>query len=212
MGWFTKKDNRTSAEKMPELPELPNSPHTDLILPLSPDSPSTPPTLSFPDENKIAPPPQILPEKATKDLSNSNYKPQINELKPGMQKSRFGQPEFSSPSPPYPTANYTVPKFKEPSYAPSTHPIQALAPSVMPQIKSFPKKDESVFIKLDKFQNTIEAFRDINEKIKEIEELLVKTKEIKLREEKELEDWEREIEAIKLKLETIGREISGLEA
>jgi len=239
MGWFTKKDS--GVEKMPELPELPDSPNTDLILPESPDLPppspifpSTPSVPSFPDQNKIPPPPG-MPEKVTKDLSDANFRPQINEPRPGMQKSRFQQSESL---PPAAKPSYTVPKFKESSYnlpdsntsqalyappasnasqsspyippapyAPQHPQIQTPTSLQIPPIKSFPKKDDSVFIKLDKFQNTIEAFRDINQKIKEIEDLLLRTKEIKLREEKELEDWEREIEAIKLKLETISREI-----
>jgi len=226
MGWFTKKDTETGVEKMPELPELPDSAHTDFILPPSQNPPPTHQILSLSKESKITQPLLMLPEKVTKDYSDVSYSLQNNEPKPGMQKSRFGQPEFSSPPPappsyqvPVPTPSYTPPppappsypspKFKESSYAPTSFPKEAPA---TPQIKSFPKKDESVFIKLDKFQNTMEAFRDISQKIKEIEDLLLKTKEIKSREEKELEDWEREIDAIKLKIETIGREISGTEA
>lgn len=200
MGWFTKKDTRTNIEKRPELPELPHPSNTDFSLPSIPSTTSEPPSQPSFEESKISPPPFSSSSKLTKDLSDDIYKPQNNEPKPGMQKSRFASSDFSAPSP---APNFIIPKIKEPSIP---------QPSFSsPPIKSFPKKDDSVFIKLDKFQVTMEAFRDIGEKIREIEDLLAKTKEIKSREEKELEDWEREIEAIKLKLVTIGKEITGPE-
>jgi len=228
MGWFTKKQNSVGAEKMPELPQLPNSPNIDVVLQSSnePQVQNIDSNISIESisDDDIPPPLDSLPEDFDKDFTKDiqeNFKeedslPQTSQLRPGMQKSRFS-PGMSV----RPTINFSAPRTKEMTndhqpYMPpkpvSIHsPIstQTISP---PLIKSMPKRDDSVFIKLEKFQVTMEAFRDVREKIREIEDLLSKTKEIKSREEKELEDWEREIEAIKLKLETIGREISGSEA
>jgi hypothetical protein len=125
-----------------------------------------------------------------------------------MQKSKFSSdypmpsiPEYIEPPR---IENRPMPKIRDDSYKTN---IGVSRPQI-PLVKTFPKKDESVFIRLDKFQVTIESFRDISGKIREIEELLARTKEIKAREEHELEEWEREIEAIKLKLDSIGKEIS----
>jgi hypothetical protein len=231
MGWFTKKDNRSQLKK-PELPELPNPAYTNQFL-----TPSLPtnienntnelPPVEYPSDDKISPPPSSLPQKTTKEITNENLKPMFNEPRPGMQKSRFGTYESQSKS------NQSIQQIKEPKPSSSSLPQIPINPpnppstiinrpqipelakpqmSITPEIKSFPKKDPSIFIKLDKFQITMEAFKDINEKVREIEDLLIKTKETKAREEKELEDWEMEIEAIKIKLDTIGKEISGNDA
>jgi hypothetical protein len=207
MGWFSKGNSGKNIEKKPELPELPNHPNTDFTVP-SPPTESSPPTLLIPNEGRIASPPQALPQKVTQDLSDVTYIP-TPEIKPGMQKSKFASPDYKNAQVPEHHQPYLPPKYNEqpsspaPIQIPTTPQINQMSP-----IKSYPKKDESIFIKLDKFQVTLEAFRDINQKIREIENLLISTKEIKSREEKELEDWEREIEEIKIKLDTIGKEIS----
>ncbi|MEN9625744.1 MAG: hypothetical protein RL557_72 [archaeon] len=65
------------------------------------------------------------------------------------------------------------------------------------------QKGDAIYIKLDKFQATQEAFYDIQNKVNDIEKLLTKLKEVKAKEDKELETWERETQMIKSRLEVI---------
>jgi hypothetical protein len=208
MGWFSKKENKTNVEQMPQLPELPDSPHTNILIHEGVNPPQIPSPIRIQQEDKISLPEYEPPQRLVRKISDEDFKPQYTEPKPGMQKSKFSSdypmPSIPDYTPIQKVENYPEPKIKNESYKPlSESPRQQIS-----QIKTFPKKDESVFIRIDKFQVTIEAFRDISQKIREIEELLARTKEIKAREEKELEEWEREIEAIKLKLDSIGKEIS----
>ena len=73
--------------------------------------------------------------------------------------------------------------------------------------KVFTKDTEPIYIRLDRFQTTIESFEEIKSKINEIESLLNKTKEIRAKEERELEEWEHELGAIKSKLDLIDKNI-----
>jgi hypothetical protein len=69
------------------------------------------------------------------------------------------------------------------------------------------KKAEPVFIRLDKFETTIEAFEEIKGKIIEIEDLLKKIKEVKTKEEEELVNWEKDIQIIKGRIDSIDKNI-----
>ncbi len=230
MGWFSKKEDMQAGEQMPELPELPNSPNTNLILNQSSSQNLPPPQPKETSYNQI---PSAQPKtlKLTKDLYESSSPQFYQEARPGMQKSKFsyepeiperpienfgifpdipevypklGEPETSK-------ATYTPPNYNPPYSPPQNSTITKTLGSYKPSTKNFAKKDDSVYIRLDKFQITMETFKDIKEKIREIEELLNRTKEIKAREEKEIEEWDREIQTIKLKLDSINKEISAPE-
>ncbi len=209
MSWFSNKKEAQGISDMPELPELPDSPNTNLILPSVKSQASFLP----PSGQKIVQDyaPYAIPDNyANNEAYSEKFKPIINEPKPGMQRSKFSPSDSSLPElPERPVENFRVSEIKEPRYEPPEDSGISKAPGYFkPAAKNFMKKDESVYIKLEKFQLTMEAFREIKNKIREIEDILAKTREIRAREEKELEEWEREIEAIKLKLGSIDREIS----
>ena len=69
------------------------------------------------------------------------------------------------------------------------------------------KKDEEIYIRLDKFQNAVSLFEEIKSQIQEIERNLEKTKQVKKQEEEELGEWEKEIQLIKSKLDSIDKTI-----
>ena len=69
------------------------------------------------------------------------------------------------------------------------------------------KKIEPVYIRLDKFQESLETFEQIKFKVGEIEDVLRKTKEIRAKEEQELDEWERELQLIKSQIDMIDRDI-----
>lgn len=204
MSWFNKKNNTENSEKMPELPELPDSPNINMIIPqFSSSAPGT-------EADSFSSIPPLPPkQKITRDLSES--KQFTAEPKLGMQKSRFSSDSRPYEPPEHPIENFGITKLREPPPLPEPvlEPIITRTPgSFKPSTRSISKKDDSVYIRLDKFQVTMESFKEIKNKIREIEELLAKTRDIKAREEKELEEWEREIESIKLKLDSIDKDIS----
>jgi len=69
------------------------------------------------------------------------------------------------------------------------------------------KHADTVFIRIDKFEDSLKAFENSKKKISEIEKMLHEIKKIKEEEEKELESWENEIQSIKGKFEKIDRDL-----
>jgi septal ring factor EnvC (AmiA/AmiB activator) len=69
------------------------------------------------------------------------------------------------------------------------------------------KKAEPVFIRIDKFEESMKIFQDIKSQISEIEELIKNTKETKNKEEEELASWETEIQTIKNQIEKVNQDI-----
>jgi hypothetical protein len=69
------------------------------------------------------------------------------------------------------------------------------------------RKAEPVFIRIDKFEESMKIFKDIRSQVSEIENLIKNTKEIKAKEEEELVSWETEIQAIKNQIERVNQDI-----
>lgn len=78
-------------------------------------------------------------------------------------------------------------------------PIKEISPKV--------KESGPVFIRLDKFEESVKLFEKAREKITEVEKILNNTKRIKEEEEEELDAWEKEINIIKEQLENIDKNI-----
>jgi len=69
------------------------------------------------------------------------------------------------------------------------------------------KKAEPVFIRIDKFEESMKVFQTIRSQISEIDKLITDTKEIKAKEEQELASWEKEMQKIKNEIEKVDNEI-----
>ncbi len=69
------------------------------------------------------------------------------------------------------------------------------------------RKAEPVFVRLDKFEESLSLFQKIKEKISNIEKLLKDIKTVKQQEEAELESWENEINTIKQQIEQIDKDV-----
>jgi predicted ribosome quality control (RQC) complex YloA/Tae2 family protein len=69
------------------------------------------------------------------------------------------------------------------------------------------KKKEPVFIRIDKFEESLDNFEKAKEKIHEIEKLLQNIKEIREEEEEELKNWSEELEIIKSEFENIDNDL-----
>ena len=79
----------------------------------------------------------------------------------------------------------------------------------MPKATNFGKqqKSEPVFIRIDKFQESLNMFEETKKKISDMEEMLRNVKKIKDEESKELSQWEMEIQRIKNEFEKINRNL-----
>ena len=77
------------------------------------------------------------------------------------------------------------------------------------EMKKYVKRNEPIYVRLDKFETTVESFNEIKEKINEIENLLVKLKDIKRQEEIELQEWENEIASIRARIDAVDRNVFG---
>ncbi|MCK5624475.1 hypothetical protein KAI04_01385 [Candidatus Pacearchaeota archaeon] len=69
------------------------------------------------------------------------------------------------------------------------------------------KKAEPVFIRLDKFEESLNLFKKAKKQISEIETMLNNIKKLKEQEEKELEFWEKEMQSIKTQIEKVDKDI-----
>jgi len=192
MGLFKKKKAGETVKDIPSLPELPELPGA-LELPTLPSEsiPNVPAGLPKIETQPIA---QTLPSLPSSPIEQNFNQEAIKH-------------EIRKPEPPksvlMPSISQTPLKTIEPKRT-----LELSSPLRETRKQSqMTKKLEPVFIRLDKFQTTLETFEEIKLKIEEIEDLLSKTREIKQKEEQELADWEREIQMIKSRIDLIDRTI-----
>jgi len=77
----------------------------------------------------------------------------------------------------------------------------------IPEAFSKMKKNEPVFIRLDKFEESMHLLNKAKSEINSIERTLKDIRKVKEEEEKELEYWESQITTIKSQIEKVDREI-----
>jgi hypothetical protein len=68
-------------------------------------------------------------------------------------------------------------------------------------------KTEPIFVRIDRFQEALNAFSDAKKKVSEIEKILSEVRSLKEKEEKEIQEWEKELSFIKQQIEKIDSEI-----
>ncbi|HLA22944.1 MAG TPA: TM1812 family CRISPR-associated protein [Candidatus Nanoarchaeia archaeon] len=195
MSWFgkkevgNKKENATSL-KLPELPKLPDLPRMsdDFLM----------------DRNNLS----RLPTYPKNDLGNDFSKNAIKDAVSGRKES---DGEFAD------DFSYNEKMMRSPQKKLAVEmPLQRMEKNFNNQKfreqknfrrEGFVKEAEPIFVRLDKFEESLEIFEDAKKRISEIERTLSEIKKIKDRQEEELSDWEKEINDIKHKFEKIDREI-----
>jgi hypothetical protein len=78
---------------------------------------------------------------------------------------------------------------------------------IAPMQKPVVLEKDPIFIRIDKFEESLKIFTKTKEKISEIEELLKHTKELKEKETQELNSWEMDVQQIKTQIEKVDKEI-----
>lgn len=202
MSWFNKKkdsENSIIPPPLPELPELPELPgSTDrMIFPKNDFELEEPPELP---EIRTSPLPS-LPSSRNQEQIKQAINPRADNQE--MQISRFtplpSPPEYEPGS-----SNIKSNLMTRPTPPAQIRTYQPEPPRQKIEYES-PRKAEPIFVRLDKFEATTQAFDEIKERIIDIERLLAKTRELKAQEEKELEEWEREIQILKSRLDSIDK-------
>ena len=189
MGWFNKKEEK----EVPSLPELPRLPELPKLKE------------NYLDDFKI----HQLPNFPTNSLGEKFSQNTIKEAVAGKEE---GEEVFDADESEdiqimqKPLKKIPVPEF---SYLEKTKgvPFEKRSNEISKDFATSTKKAEPVFIRIDKFEESLNIFNKTKEKISEIENMLRKIKHEKENEEKELKSWEEEIEIIKQQIERVDKNI-----
>jgi len=206
MGIFTKKeDSKKQPAEMSRLPELPRLPNAKLPeLPNSSPQPEIPSMTDLPE----------IPE----DNDMREHATQLPTFPAGQTGDNFSQNSIKNavtgrteqlPPMTGPTDDYEVshePIQKEPEVERRIVPREPNPPQLT-QAQPRTHSDEPIYIRIDKFEESLKVFDKVKEKIHDIESLLKETKEIKEKEKKELNTWQEEIQKIKTQIEKVDKDI-----
>lgn len=180
MGWFN-QDKKKAAEEKKEIPELPK----------------LPPLPKLPEFPKLELPNNSLPQLPTFPLNSFGEK---------RGEGVFDEAKFERQENKFATIQKPLDKFPKEDFQKRKFPSEKDR-EIRQEISHHVKESGPVFIRLDKFEESLKMFEKAREKIAEIEKILNRTKRTKEEEEKELESWENEINMIKEKLENIDKNI-----
>ena len=183
---------------LPELPKLPDLSVSDEEYIENSSLPQPPSQLprypSTETGNKFS---QNTIKQAVSGVERGEEVFEADEFVPGIETQRMQRPQFSELS---------REMGEEEALISSTNNPQEMS-SQFNEIYQRVKANAPVFIRIDKFQESLAAFESTKEKLKEIEKLLVHIKKEREDEEKELIDWETEIQSIKTKIEKVNQDI-----
>jgi len=185
MGWFNKKESKSEmdAPALPELPKIPDMPKFSKSLVM--DQMTIPHLPSYPNSS------------FGKKFSQNAIKDAVSGEKEDEEDSHADESYGNEMMPEPPQLGFlkrtTMP---DEDYTPKTS-------------SSFGKQQraEPVFIRIDKFQESLKMFEETKKKISEMEEMFRSVKKIKEEEGRELSQWEMEIQKIKGEFEKINRNL-----
>ncbi len=204
MGLFKKSENKKEVSnyqkdfppKLPELPKLPDFPELENSQNENPEEKFSLPQLpSFPNSSlgekfsqntikeAVSGGKEVNSEDEAEDFDMDDYEGSMMPMSPDEMQSSIMSHDGEISTTLKPTKGYTQKQYI------ST------------------KNSEPVFIRLDKFEESLEIFKDAKEQISEIEHLLKDIKELKEKEEEELNSWEDEIQGIKKQIEKVDQDI-----
>ena len=187
MGWFNKKEKKSKEEFVPSLPKLPKLPE---IKQETKNKDQTYKLPSFPN-NSIG-----------KKFSQNTIKKAVSGKKEGegaFKADEFKEDEtrmMQKPLKKQSTKEFSLPEKRD-----------SLEKEIPNQFETSIKEVEPIFIRIDKFEDSLHQFEKAKEKISEIEKTLKEINKINEQEEKELNSWGREMLKIKGHIEKIDKEL-----
>lgn len=172
MGWFKKKEDKGGLPELPPLPDDFGKPK-ELNLPNLPSiKDELPPLPTFPS-NKIG-------EKLSQEI-----------LKQSIKDSEFKPSDF----PPLAEEKEEVEIKPRVMEIQETFKPKSSVREIKPALKI-----EPVYVRMDKYQESLSAFHEVKKKLMEIENSIKDVRDLKAREEIELQGWEEEVRKAKEKL------------
>ena len=218
MGWFDKKKVKSSeTPKLPPLPkmgDLPKFPSDEKES--EDDFPTLPeiPKAQFGDGiSQDAMKSAVSGERENEDFGDFENNQEFNDMSeisslPSITENKELTPaDYDS----YDSVTDAVQPIQMAQPPQSLQPPQAQmqssysAPARTREVTA--PSDEPIFVRIDKFEESLETFKTIKDEIAKIDKMLTNTKEIKKQEQKELEDWEEQLKSIKNRIEEIDRDI-----
>jgi len=220
MGLFKKKEEKKEFKKLTELPKLPRLP--DLLdetefkktLPQLPRYPTIPSNDRFSQNTNNDDDSGVTSQKTySREGHEGNFLTnfsgnKIKEAVSGEKEEMIGADEF--------VREQTMPEHS--GIKPSNrlnlefpYKTERINQGKNLELRSWQepktKKGGQVFIKIDKFEESLKIFELTKNKIAEMEKLLKDIKELKEKEERELSYWMAEIQTIKNQTEQVERDI-----
>lgn len=179
MGLFKKAKASEKKEEIPQLPELPKLPELTNIEGKGLYSQSVSQLPKFPNNS--------LGEKFSQNI-----------IKEAVAGEKEGEEGFD--------ADDFAGEMQMMQKPPKKQFTQEISPGFQEASKKI-KRSEPVFIRLDKFEESLNLFQKAKKQISEIETMLNNIKRLKEQEEKELEFWEKEMQSVKTQIEKVDRDI-----
>ncbi len=188
MGWFNKdnkEEKKESVNKVPDLPRLPELPDFDEHYEPTGPIHQLPvfPSNSFGDKFSR----RTIKSAVTKEKDINNYS-KMNDFKEGE--------DWTVQMP------QRKPQIKE-----SDNLEKERIPKEFTEAARIVKKAEPVFIRIDKFEESLKMFGTAKRQISEIEKTLENINKTRGEEERELQSWESEIKKIKEQIENVEEDI-----
>jgi hypothetical protein len=216
MGWFNKKEEAgkkmmpaNSVSELPRLPELPPlRPKTGDNLPKLPSMPSS----SFGEKFS-----QNTIKDAVSRKTNVQY-PEEKEGRRAIEADDFGGKNFQMMQRPSGTnaRKFSFPKteeieepemdfesFEEPEYEEPKYE----EPAYEEESFSSSRKQEPVFIRIDKFEEAMRVFEKTKKEVADIEKILKEINTNREEEEKVIQSWQDDVLKIKDQIEKVDRDI-----
>lgn len=184
MGWFSKKEEKE--EKVPSLPELPKLPE----LPAAKNNSEKLPQLPSLPNNSFG---QKFSQNTIKEAVAGEREVNKN-MADDFIPQRMPEPPAMKPEIDFPFKEDVERKTKE-------------IPEGFEEAAKKVKSAEPVFIRIDKFEDSLANFERIKEQVSEIEMVLSDIRKTKEEEENELDAWERELKNVRAQIEKIGQNI-----
>lgn len=193
MGLFKKDKKEAEKKELPKLPELPELPSMNYEKDY--DSSTQFPSIDeFPHLMEKESLPQ-LPSFPNNSLGDKFSQNTIKEAVSGKKESEMEDAdEFEDEEPQM---------MQQPPEEPMLERIGGRSSMITPRVA----RAEPIFIRLDKFEESMELFSKLKQEIRDIQELLDETKKLKDEEEKELEKWQKEMQEMKKQIEKIDSDL-----
>ncbi len=190
MGWFNKKEEK----EVPSLPELPKLPELPSIEENSSDNFKIHQLPSFPTNSLGEKFSQNIIKEAVAGGKKGEEVPEADDFAEDRQMMQR------------PLKKLPVPEFSHLEKIKGI-PFERRTDEISEDFETSTKKAEPVFIRIDKFEESLKIFEKAKDKISEIEKMLKDIRNVKENEERELESWENEIEMIKKQIEKVDKNI-----